>query len=87
MIIYSDQFQVLWKLRNVNIIVPFSCVPLSENVGLVHMCNAAHIIYYHNVIVAWCVYIGALIVESYWIPKFSSYHVQVRGGEAPALLL
>ena len=87
MIIYSDQFQVLWKLRNVNIIVPFSCVPLSENVGLVYMFNAAHIIYYHNVIVAWCVYIGALIVKVIGFQNSALYHVQVRGGEAPALLL
>ena len=34
----------------------FSCVPLFKGVGLAHLFNAVFIIYYYNVIIAWCVY-------------------------------
>ena len=37
-------------------IVSFSCVPIFKGVGLAHLFNAVFIIYYYNVIIAWCVY-------------------------------
>ena len=39
-----------------NKIVSFSCIPLFKGVGLAHLFNAIFIIYYYNVIIAWCVY-------------------------------
>ena len=37
-------------------ILSCSCIPLFKGVGLAHLFNAIFIIYYYNVIIAWCVY-------------------------------
>ena len=37
-------------------ILSFSCVSLFKGFGLAHLFNFIFIIYYYNVIIAWCVY-------------------------------